>query len=216
MNTKYKSVFRVLLPYFLVVLVYAIIRYNIGKDISFALLPTFILNKAVSMTAIFSLSVSYIISSICKLRKLPPGKCSLKKQYGITGFFIAMAHLLLSLSQLNPERYPKFFLDTGFVNSSGEFTFLFGLLAFISILVPAYATLPESVKNLSKGKWLLMQRVGYIAIFFALLHTIAMGYNGWTSPGHWPFYLPPISLFGSLVALSALLLRIYVLITLRK
>jgi DMSO/TMAO reductase YedYZ heme-binding membrane subunit len=216
MNSNYKQVFKVIFPFMAIVFVYAVIRYNFGMGISFALLPTFILNKAVSMTAIFSLSMSYIISSLCKLKKIESKKCSLKKQYGITGFFVALAHLFLSLSQLNPERYPKFFLDNGFVNVSGEFTFLFGLLAFISILFPAYATLPESVKNMSGKQWLLMQRIGYLAVLFVLCHTFAMGFTGWVAPEEWAFYLPPISLFGSLIALPALLLRLFVLIKLKK
>jgi DMSO/TMAO reductase YedYZ heme-binding membrane subunit len=216
MKKSYYSVFKIVVPFLLFIFVYAIIRYNLGKGVDFALLPTYILNKAVSTTAIFSISLSYLYSSLGKLKIISPGRSSLKKQLGIVGFFLALSHLFLSLSQLNPERYPKFFLDTGFVNTVGEFTFLFGLLAFISILFPAYASLPESVKNLSGKKWLLMQRVGYLAILFVIGHTVAMGYTGWIKPESWPFYIPPISLIGSIVAVPAILLRLYVLITLKK
>ena len=208
MSPKNKIVVKTLSVVFIVIMIYAFFRYNIGKDIPFEWIPTFIVNKALSMTAISGVATAYILSSLGKFKGvLKPKIVSLKKNFGLAGFFVAVVHVVFSLSQLGPVRYGKLFNEDGMVNPSGELTILLGLFGFICLMFPAYASLPEAVKQLGPKNWLRVQRVGYLTLGLILGHTAAMGAKQWVDPSLWPFYMPPISLIGGIIAASALILR---------
>ena len=111
----------------------------------------------------------------------------------------------MSLVLLSPAYYPKFFAaEGGKLNLTGELTFLFGALALGFLLFPAITTLPLMYEALGGERWQRMQRMGYWAIAMVAAHTLTMGWAGWRDPSSWPAAMPPITLWGFVLAVAAL------------
>ena len=51
--------------------------------------------------------------------------------------------------------------------------------------------------------------MGYWALAMAAGHTFVMGVKGWLDTATWPGGLPPITLLGCLIALSALAAKVW-------
>ena len=85
---------------------------------------------------------------------------------------------------------------------------LFGVVAFFIFLGVAISDIPSIEKSMKYEHWLEIQRTGYLAFFFVLLHVAVMGFEGWLTPGTWPGKLLPISLISFIIISLALLVRL--------
>jgi DMSO/TMAO reductase YedYZ heme-binding membrane subunit len=74
-------------------------------------------------------------------------------------------------------------------------------------MFPAITTLPLMYEALGGERWQRAQRMGYWAIAMVAGHTLTMGYAGWLTPSTWHGGMPPITLWGFLLAVSALLAK---------
>lgn len=165
---------------------YAIIRYIVFGHVSTNNLPIYVLNKSLSMTAVFCL----MMAGICYAKK----EINKVKFWGSTSLQSAYVHILLSLAILSKDYYPKFFAIEK-MNLTGEITILFGVLA-------AYCY------------WLLRQIRSdgahrFLQIFscvFITLHLVAMGFSGWLKVSGWYGGLPPISLLSFVLTIISLVL----------
>jgi hypothetical protein len=110
-------------------------------------------------------------------------------QWARISFGFALAHVLLSFALWSREYYPKFF-GAGKMNWTGEFTLLFG----------AITTWLYSITVWSKPK--NFYRISWIIAASLALHTAAMGFENWTTPGQWPGGMPPMSLLSFLMAVA--------------
>lgn len=194
---------------FAIILYYAIIRYNVIKGVPWADIPIFISNKAIALGAVVFIALSFVIGPLIKFwpgifDKLQP----LRKYFGLLGFSLASIHVFMSLLIFTPQYYPKFFLESGKLNLTGELSMLFGVIGFFIFLIVAISDIPSIEKSMKFEHWLEIQRTGYLAFFFVLLHVFAMGFGGWLTPKTWPGGLLPISLIAFIVIAVTLLLRI--------
>ena len=189
-------------------LAYAIIRYNIIKGTPWQNLPLFIFNKAFALASVIIIGISFLLGPMAKISpKKFSQKLYLRKSLGLIGFTIAALHALISLLIFNPSYYPKFFAE-GKLTLGGELSMLFGVLAFFIFAFVAITSLPSIENSMDKKRWLSIQRSGYLAFFFVLLHVFFMGFKGWLVPADWPGGLPPISLIAFVIIAFVLLIRI--------
>ena len=126
---------------------------------------------------------------------------------GLTGFFLAGVHALMSLSLLSPAYYAKYFDAGGKLNLEGELAMSAGVLALFFLMAPAITTLPMMPKAIGGRRWKRNQRVGYLALLLVVGHLVALGLHGWLAPSGWNGGLPPISLVAVVVAVVPLIVK---------
>ncbi len=211
-TVNWRKTSTIVLTVFLLSLAYAIIRYNIVRSVSFDNLPLFIANKAIALSATILIGLSFLLGPLVRIW---PGKLTsslyLRKHLGVIGFAVASIHALMSLVLLNPANYSKFYLESGKFNLVGESSILFGILSFLIFSAISITSLPPVEKQMHPDQWKLVQRFGYLAYFFVLLHVVIMGYQGWFSPDSWKYGMASISLISALFVLFVLLMRVLVI-----
>jgi len=191
---------------------YAIIRYNIVRNIPYDNLPLFITNKAVALSATILIGLSFLLGPLARFFKsIFVANLYLRKHLGVIGFGLAALHAVISLILLNPSYYPRFFSDGGKLTLAGESSMLFGILSFLIFAVISITSIPPVEKQMHPDQWKLVQRFGYLAYFFVLMHVGIMGYGGWFRVESWQYGLASISLIASLFIVFVLIMRILVI-----
>lgn len=193
---------------FAVALSYAVIRYNYFGQVSLESIPLYIFNKALSLTALISISISYIISPINTIfKKSYDLDRSKRKLYGEAGFTMAAFHILISNLITSPERYPKLYSESGNLNIDGEMSFLMGVMAFAGFLIPTILSLIARIKG-EEFDWKKNKIYGEVALIFSFLHMIFLGIKGWFTIEKWHGSMPPITLLAAFVVLIPILFLI--------
>jgi DMSO/TMAO reductase YedYZ heme-binding membrane subunit len=176
-------------------LCYSILRYHLFGDVPWAQLPLYVLNKAISWSAVTLLALAY-------LRRNKPAA----RDLGVLGLFLAFAHILMSFSLLSPAYYAKFYSGPQLTAYAGA-ALLAGVAASVVLALPGIATLPGMGAALGDARWIRWQRAGYWALALTAAHCAFMGWQGWLTPAKWHGGLPPITLLGTLTALLPLVLK---------
>ncbi len=193
----------------IVIFFYAIIRYHILKGVPWEQFPLFISNKAISLSAIVFIALSYALGSLARFwPKAFFNTLHLRKFFGLFGFSLAAFHSLTSLIIFTPAYYPKFFIDNDKLNLIGELSMLFGVLAFFVFTSVAYSSIPQVANSMNPKRWLIVQRLGYFGLILVFFHVLTMGIEGWLKPSNWPGGLLPISLIAAIVIFLTLFVKI--------
>ncbi len=180
---------RTLLSLFMLSLAYAVVRYQVFGGVAPGQFPVYVVNKAVSVTAVLALLCAGLA-----YRRKDPERC---RQWGRASIHLAGLHVLLSFTILSPAYFKKFYGEDLRFHWKGETMLLSGVLA-------AYVY------------WLIFrggreagteERNPLICAAGALIciHLISMGLPGWLHPGAWYGGMPPISLLGFLVTVAAII-----------
>lgn len=169
--------------------IYAVLRYNIFKEVPWEHLPLWVSNKAIAMTATILIGYAF-----CAHKSKP---C---KDIGIMGFYLAIIHSIISFIILNPSYFPKFFLNDGKLNFIGETSILAGVLCLSLLLFATYRSYPAVVQD-SEVDLKLIRRLVFWAMVLNLIHLCVMGYSGWIKVNEWPALLPPITLLSFIITL---------------
>lgn len=202
---------------FLIVLglsfLYAIVRYNFVRSVPFDNIPLYISNKAIALSATILIGLSFLLGPLARFwpNQLVP-HLPLRKHLGVFGFVLAALHAVMSLILLTPAYYPRFFTEDGRLNFIGETSMLFGVLAFLVFAGITVTSLPPVEKQMDQAQWKFVQRLGYLAYVFVLLHVAVMGFRGWFRPESWQYGLVSISLISALFIIFVLVMRIFVII----
>lgn len=201
----------------LVVFAYAVIRYNVIKGTPWADLPLYVSNKAISLSAVIFIVLSYALGHLARFwpQTFVPALV-FRKFFGLFGFGLAAVHGLISLLIFSPAYYPKFFLETGNLNLIGELSMLFGVLAFFVFVIVAIFSIPSISILVTQENWLRIQRVGYLGLLLVFFHVFVMGFQGWLKPEGWPGGLLPISMIAAIAVALALLLKLAAIVIPRK
>jgi DMSO/TMAO reductase YedYZ heme-binding membrane subunit len=198
---------------FIAVFTYAIVRYNVIKGVPWSDLPLFISNKAISLSAVAFIVLSYSLGSLARFW---PGAFDttlrFRKFFGLLGFGLAAIHALISLLIFTPSYYAKFFTESGSLNLIGELSMIFGVLAFFVFSLVAITSLPSISKTMDTKRWLAAQHVGYLGLVLVFLHVLVMGFEGWLRPESWPGGLLPISMVAAIIVALGLLVKIFAVI----
>lgn len=199
-------------------LAYAIIRYNVVRSVPIDQIPLYIANKSVALTATIFIGLSFLLGPLAHFwPKRFEHKLYLRKYLGVYGFGIAALHGVMSLMLFGAAYYPRYFdTVTGKMTLGGESAVLFGILAFIIFSAIAVTSLPSVEEKMQPEQWKSVQRLGYIAFFFVLLHVGILGYKGWMNPESYSFGLISISLITALFIILVFVLRTIVAISPKK
>lgn len=194
-ETTWQSQIKTMITVFLLATAYAVIRYNFFGDVSNENIPTYILNKSISMSAVVFLLLSSWQRAI--------NNHQMAKIWGIRSLHFAVLHIAMSVVLLSESYYPKLY-SAGKMNINGEACVLFGVLAAY-----VYVLLSTSGSG-QRALVLTCLAAGAICI-----HLFFMGYLGWCDIASWPGHLPPISLISFLVGIAALVLYLTQLLRVR-
>jgi hypothetical protein len=158
----------------------------IFENVSPIHIPVFLLNKSISMAAVFFLfltALQYVRNDIEKT-----------KFWGTASLHCAYLHILLSLAILSSTYYPKFF-GVEKMNLIGEISIFFGVLA-----VYCFWTIRGA------SSFIQRQTFQILSSLFIVGHLVAMGFSGWLTIEKWHGGLPPISLISVVFALISFVL----------
>ena len=166
-------------------IVYAVIRYAGFANISPIHIPVYLLNKAFSMTAAFSL----LMASLGLMRA----------QREVFDFWrkacmnLVFVHVLLSLAIYNKGYFPKFF-EGDMMSLTGEVTLLMGALGVYCFWRLLTFEMKPGVRRTMMAS----------AAALVSGHLFVMGYDGWLAVQKWNGGLPPITLLSFLAVIASL------------
>ena len=158
---------------------YAVLRYAGFANVSPVHIPVYLLNKALSMTAAYSL----LMASLALVR-------SQKEPFDFwrkACMNLVFIHVLLSLAMYNKAYFPKFFAGE-MMSLTGELTLLMGALAVYCFWRQLTFEMKPRVR-----KFLMLSACALVAS-----HLFIMGYDGWLTVQKWNGGLPPITLLSFL------------------
>lgn len=201
---------------FIATMLYAVVRYNLVRSVSFDNIPLYIFNKAIALTATILIGLSFLLGPLAHFWPSITQHLYLRKHLGVFGFGVAALHALISLILLTPAYYPRFFNSDGKLTFIGESSMLFGALAFVIFAGITVTSLPGIEKNMDQSRWKFIQRLGYLAYVFVLAHVALMGFRGWFRAESWQYGLASISLISALVVIFVLLMRTLVIVVNKK
>ena len=172
---------------FLLSLFYSILRYNIFKGVDWVDFPTYVLNKALSLSILILFALTHYHRNRAHSKS-----SALIQEFAI---LFAVLHILLSFLVFSPHYFPDFFDDSK-LSLTGNLSMFFGVLA-IGILLAL--TDKKSFKELS---FTISNKKNIASMLFLAIsmHVLIMGFNGWIKPHTWPGNLPPITLVAFIVA----------------
>ena len=111
---------------------YAILRYHIFGPVPWKDFPFFILNKGISLGAFILLTLNFSLGPLNNLSvKVPEGWLNARKAVGMTGFLLALIHVLMSFMLFSPNVYGKFFEADGTLTLLAGLSMLGGVLSFV-------------------------------------------------------------------------------------
>ena len=174
----------------------------------------FIANKAIAGAAVILIGTSFLMGPLAKFwPKTWVSKLYLRKHFGVFGFVVAILHVILTLILLSPQQYPKLYTGAGTLNSMAQWSLLLGTLALIMFAIISVTSIPSIERAMSNRRWLIIQRTGYIAFLFVLIHLFQLKYKGWINLDNWLNGLPPASLIPFIFILFVFLARFIVIIS---
>ena len=198
---------------FIVSFIYAFIRYNILRDVPLEQIPLFITNKVFALSGTILIGLSFLLGPLTRFWPHTfEQKLYLRKPLGVFGFGIAALHSFISLALLSPAYYGKFFLESGKLNLIGETSLLFGALALFIFSVVSLTSIPAIAAHLTPEQWKSVQRLGYLAYAFVLVHVVVMGFRGWFESASYLYGFISISLISALFIIAVLLFRLAVIV----
>ena len=167
---------------FLACTFYATLRYQIFKGVSWSDWPLYTLNKIIALFALALLLFATLSALFSGL-----SKCS--KYLSLSGMAM-MLHFAFSLCLLNPQYYPKFFVD-GRLNLSASFSILIGIVIWAIFYNEGRRSAPRDLQQ-------NLLIIGIISLFGGL-HAAIPAWRNWFDISTWPGNLPPITIISFLV-----------------
>ena len=173
----------------------------------------YIANKAIASTAVILIGTSFLIGPLARFwpNAWVP-RLYMRKHFGVFGFVVAVLHIIITLILLSPQQYPKLYTAAGTLNSTAQWSLLLGTLAIIMFAAIAITSIPSIERAMNNRKWLIIQRTGYLAFLFVLIHLVQLKYKGWINLDNWLNGLPPGSLVPFVFILFVFLMRFLVII----
>ncbi|NOR76280.1 MAG: hypothetical protein GQ525_14130 [Draconibacterium sp.] len=187
---------------------YAILRYNIFGQVPWKDLPFYILNKAISLTAIILFTVISIFKSLNKSRVHFAQKwIDSRTIIEPISFSLVIIHVLISLMLFKSEIYAKFFEENGTINLLGGISMIAGIISFVLLWSLKQKSLANTKNSYTSN---FFPTIFNVVMIFIMVHLFFMGYNGWVTPEKWHGGMPPISLIAFIFGSVGLLLKVFI------
>lgn len=180
---------------------YAVVRYHVFGGVDWSELPLFVSNKGISLASVLLFALAYLANRW--MPSDPAGRQRrrrLAREAGLSGFWLMVLHVAVSLGILDARNYPVLFHAAG-LTTAGIVCIVMGSAATLAFAVPALASNARLADRLPLATWRLGQQVGYVALAFTSAHVLAVGAHNFTAVERWPGALPPISLISFIACL---------------
>ena len=176
-------------------LAYAVTRYHLAGPVPWKDFPFFILNKALALDAFLLLSLNFGLGPLNNLTgRVPESWLAARKALGMTGFLLALVHVLMSFLLFKPEVYGQFFLEDGTLTLFAGISMLGGVLAFVALWAYNLSFQTFLREDESFIRFITSRRFLVWALLLGGVHVLFMGFEGWLRPEGWHGGMPPISL----------------------
>ncbi len=163
---------------FLLALAYALMRYCVFSHTSVAFTEIYILNKAISVTA------------LCFLVLASTADRSHRRAWGLLGFTFGWIHIGISTFLWGPAHYAKLFSASGELNLLGWGTAVGGLIA-LAVNCKLFCAAPKTRPDTRDRGF--PTYLGSLVLFLVAFHVTILGSRSWCILESWPGYLPPIT-----------------------
>jgi hypothetical protein len=174
---------------------YAIVRYHLAGHVPWKDFPFFILNKGISLAAFILLTFNFGFGPLNDLGvKVPAAWLTARKALGMTGFLLALIHVLMSFLLFSPSVYGKFFEADGTLTLPAGLSMLGGVLAFVVLWGYNMSFQTHLREDKSFIQFITSRTFLLWAMLLGALHIFFMGYEGWLHPAGWHGGIPPVSL----------------------
>jgi hypothetical protein len=117
-----------------------------------------------------------------------------RKAVGMTGFLLALIHVLMSFMLFSPSVYGKFFETDGTLTLLAGISMLGGVLAFVVLWAYNMSFQTHLREDKSFIRFITSRTFLLWAMLLGAAHLIFMGYEGWMNPSGWHSGIPPVSL----------------------
>ncbi len=179
---------------------YAVLRYHIVGTIPWKDLPFFTLNKGLALAAYILLIFNFSFGPLSNLGvKVSEGFLNARKALGMTGFLLALIHVLMSFMIFNSAVYANFFDKNGTLTFIAGMSMLGGILSFVVLWGYNLSFQTQLREDKAFIQFITSRNFLLLSMLFGLVHLFFMGYKGWLNPSAWPGGLPPISLIGFVI-----------------
>ena len=176
-------------------LAYAVVRYHIAGPVPWKDFPFFILNKAISLSAFLLLTFNFAFGPLKNLGvSVPEGWLNARKALGMTGFLLALLHVLMSFLLFSPAVYAKFFESDGSLTLLAGLSMLAGVVAFVVLWAYNLSFQTHLREDRAYIEFITSRTFLLWAMLFGAAHLLFMGYEGWLNPSGWHGGIPPVSL----------------------
>ena len=125
---------------------------------------------------------------------VPAGWLNARKAMGMTGFLLALIHVLMSFMLFSPGVYAKFFEANGTLTLMGGLSMLGGILAFVVLWTYNMSFQTHLREDKAFIQYITSRKFLLWAMLFGAAHLVFMGYKGWLNPSDWHSGIPPVSL----------------------
>jgi DMSO/TMAO reductase YedYZ heme-binding membrane subunit len=174
---------------------YAIMRYHLVGPVPWKDFPFFIMNKGISLAAFILLTCNFGFGPLKNLGvNVPVGWLNARKALGMTGFLLALIHVLMSFMLFSPNVYAKFFEANGTLTFLAGLSMLGGVLAFVVLWGYNLSFQTHLREDKAFIKFITSRTFLLWALLLGGVHLVFMGYQGWLNPSGWHGGIPPVSL----------------------
>ena len=174
---------------------YAIMRYHLAGDVPWKDLPFFVLNKGISLAAFILVTCNFGFGPLNNLGfKIPAGWLNARKALGMTGFLLALIHVLMSFMLFSPAVYAQFFESDGTLTLMGGISMLGGIAGFVVLWAYNMSFQTQLREDKTFIRFITSRKFLIWAMLLGGVHLVFMGYQGWMEPAKWHGGMPPVSL----------------------
>lgn len=191
-------------------LLYLIYIYYIEKsEFKWEQIFVKVMNKAICMTGITTLSVTYLASSFATVFQLYYGTKHIRfsrwldkwlknrKQLGVLSFTLISIHVIMSVLTMSPTYLrswyhstlisipsnlsePFEFQNINWMTWKGEAACMTGIFSYMILCFICASTFPSVTDMLNWREWRFVQsKLGHAALLLAVVHVLVMGMPGW-------------------------------------
>jgi DMSO/TMAO reductase YedYZ heme-binding membrane subunit len=171
------------------------VRYHLAGPVAWKDFPFFILNKGISLAAFILVVCNFSFGPLTNLGfKIPVGWLDARKALGMTGFLLALIHVLMSFLLFSPAVYAQFFESDGTLTLLGGISMLGGIAAFVVLWAYNMSFQTQLREDKTFIRFITSRKFLIWALLLGGVHVAFMGYQGWMEPAKWHGGIPPVSL----------------------
>jgi DMSO/TMAO reductase YedYZ heme-binding membrane subunit len=172
----------------------------------------FTTEKCTAIASVYCLALALALGPLSRFWSNLGRLLPYRRTLGLTAAFMSVPHVILVFIYLPwrfPEKYSPNYPLSWFVDH--WFTVLMGLLGLALFLILAVYSYPRGVRKLGKHRWMILQKLAYLAMVALALHLLSMGkipknWIAWIETRNKP--LPPGSFPTMMACVAPLLLKI--------